>query len=114
MKNLPIFLLIFFCLFVYSCTELQIINEGFFIIRLKSGEVIQCKKYREHEVAIFISDIEISKQIIARIDTIGIGTIDSSYYENGYKQGQIDATNNIYKWKKVLQDNGEIKYQRIQ
>lgn len=54
----------------------------------------------------------------SKIDTIRFeGTeevkIDSSLYYEGYKRGQIDATNNHWKYKRVTTDDGEVIFQKI-
>jgi len=50
---------------------------------------------------------------ISKIDTIykeNLNVVDSTLYHSGYKNGQIDADNKKYLWKKVTQENGEIIY----
>ena len=108
-----IFILLVF-LFLSSCIEKRRVNEGFFIFYLKSGGAIKSNNYFiENDEIVYINDGEIETRMkyLIKIDTVIVG-FDSIEYDKGYMNGQIDATNNIYKWEKVLQDNGEIIYQR--
>ena len=34
-------------------------------------------------------------------------------YEDGYKRGQIDAQNNIIKYKRVTNDDGEVTFEKV-
>ncbi len=123
MRN-KLFLMLGVILLFFSCKKEAYVapsNKKIRITLTNKVEIICDRVFEDKFLKKYIidlndeTDVVISFLDIKKIDTLDYkySVQDSLLYYNGYKQGQIDYDNNIIKYKKITQDNGEVLYEKV-